>query len=186
VTRSSLAVVVTLGLLMGCERPYLIWTPREPLSARRGSVAVSVEDHRADTASLGRAFGWGGVPRDIVVRPDHVRERFERLAKEATITAGLGLVQPAEVPTARLKLDVDALDCDGVGRRAKATLSVRLSIAAADSSPKLAAQVIAAQGEGSGCQTALAVALDVLLDELASRLVEGPAHDAAIGTVTES
>ena len=179
---AKLALCVGLaGALASCERPYLTWTPREPLSARRGRVAIAVEDHRPDRGSLGRVFGWGGVPREIAVGSDHVRERIERLAKEATVTAGLGRGQPAEPPTARLRLDVDALGCDGLGARAHATLSVRLSIAAPDGAPRLAPTVIDTRGDGRGCQAAFEGALDLLLDELAARLVDGPAHDAALG-----
>jgi hypothetical protein len=179
--RGVVVLCVALGM-SGCERPYLIWTPREPLSARRGQVAISVEDHRAARGSLGRAFGWGGVPREIIVADDHVRDRLERLAKEATITAGLGLLQPAQPPTARLRLDVDTLDCDGTGRRAHAALAVRMTIVSpADGNARFGPQLIDARAEGRGCQAALAGALDVLLDELAARLVEGPAHEAALG-----
>ena len=179
---AALALTAILGLA-ACERSYLTWTPREPLSARRGRVSVAVEDHRAgDKRALGRAFGWGGVPRDILVDGDHVRARIERLAKEATVTAGLGLPAPAEEPTSRLHLDIDALSCDGLDLTARATLSVRFSITTPEDEPRLPTQVIDARGKGHGCQDALGVALDVLLDELAARLVEGPAHDAALGT----
>jgi len=176
-------LVATSVLLVGCERPYLTWTPREPLSARRGKVSIAVEDHReGDKRALGRAFGWGGVPREILVADDHVRERIERLAKEATITAGLGLPAPAEEPTSRLHIEIDALFCDGLTMNARATLSVRFSITTPEGVVRFPTQLIDARGKGHGCQAALALALDELLDELAARLVDGPAHDAALGT----
>jgi len=169
------------ALLAACSRPYLTWTPREPLSARRGHVQVVVEDRRVDRALLGRAFVWGGAPVEIRVRGDEVQSRVERLAKEAVVTAGLGLGATAEPPTGRLLVDVDALECDGSSWHARASLSVRASVTAPDGTTRVRPIVIDGKGEGSGCQLAHSGALDVLLDELAARLFEGPMHDAVLG-----
>jgi hypothetical protein len=172
------------ALLGGCNRPYLTWTPREPLAARRGHVQVIVEDRRADRALLGRAFGWGGARMEIRVRGDEVQARVERLTKEAVVTAGLGLGATAEPPTGRLLIDVDAIECDGTSWHARASLSVRVAVAAPDGMMRVSPIVIDGKGEGRGCQLAFAGALDVLLDELAARLVEGPVHDAVLGGAT--
>ncbi len=177
-----LAVVGLVGLvgLPACERPYLTWTPREPLSARHGRVAVAVDDRRADRALLGHAFGWGGTPREILADRDHARARVERLTKEALVTAGVGLFTPGEPPTARLAVEIDAMACEGLGRAARADVALRLTVRAADGTARLAAQAIAARGEGRGCQAAFEKALDEVLDELGARFVEGATHEALL------
>jgi hypothetical protein len=176
-----LCAAVGMVTLAGCEPPYLTWTPREPLAARRGHIAISVEDQRpGDPAKLGRAFGWGGEPRDILVDRDHVRARIERLTKEATVTAGLGLWTPGEAPSARLRVEVDALSCDGTGLDAYATLLVYYSIYDADGSRRLGPQPVPTISRGHGCEVAFEHALDTLMDELSSAFVEGPVHDALV------
>jgi hypothetical protein len=182
-----LCAVVGAVTLAACEPPYLTWTPREPLAARRGHVAVSVEDRRpGDLAKLGRAFGWAGAPRDILVDRDHVRARIERLTKEATVTAGLGLWTPAEAPSARLRVSVDALSCDGTRLDAHATLLVHYSIHDADGSQRLAPQTVTTTSNGHGCELAFEHALDTLMDELSSAFVEGPVHDALVPPPVEA
>jgi hypothetical protein len=123
---------------------------------------------------------------EIRVGGDEVQSRVERLTKEAVVTAGLGLGATAEPPTGRLILDVDALECNGSNWKARASLSVRVSAAAPDGASRVAPIVIDGKGEGRGCQLALAGALDVLLDELAARLVEGPLHDAVLGRTAQT
>ena len=180
--RRALFVLVLAGctrVLAGCNRPYLTWTLREPLASRRGHVAVAVDDHRA--GSLGTAYGFAGVLLDVNIPPDEPRFRLERLVSEALYTAGLGLADPARASTARVRLGIEALTCDGKHLHARSTVVVAFVVEDLAGAPVVGPEHIELSGSGRGCQDAYSESLDRLFDELAARLVEGPAHEAALG-----
>ena len=168
-------------MLAGCNRPYLAWSQREPLASRRGHVAVVVDDHR--TGSLGTAYGFAGVPLAVEVSPDEPRARLERLVSEALFTAGLGLADPARASTARVRLGIEALTCDGKHLYARSTVVVTFAVEDLAGAPVVGPERIELPGSGRGCQAAYSDSLDRLFDELGARLVEGPAHEAALGLV---
>jgi hypothetical protein len=176
--------VRALALLLvsaGCNTPYLAWTPREPLAARRGRVAIAVEDRRERPGELGVAYGFGGVPEIVRVDATEPRMRLARLAMEALYTSGLSPRDPAGIPTARLALALDELRCDGRHFRAHATIVLSWTVLAPDGTQRTAPVKLTLSGKGHGCGDAFHDVLDQVLDELAAALVEGPAHDAAIG-----
>jgi hypothetical protein len=76
---------------------------------------------------------------------------------------------------------LEALRCDGLTRRARASLSVKWAILDPDGAPRTDAMSFSASGTGPGCERALGDALDQLLDELAAKLVEGPVREAVLG-----
>jgi hypothetical protein len=174
----ALALVL---LAAGCNAPYLTWTPREPLAARRGQVSIAVEDHRAQPGELGVAYGFGGVPVEVRVDDTEPRARLLRLATEALYTSGLSPRDPAGIPSARLALALDELRCEGTRYRAHATISLSWNVLAPDGTQRTAPAHLTLRGKGHGCGDAFHDVLDQVLDELAAALVEGPAHDAAIG-----
>ena len=176
-------LLLLFALAAGCNRPYLTWTQREPLAARRGHVAVAVDDHRA--GSLGTGYGFAGVPRDVEVPRDEPRARLDRLVTEALYTAGLGLPDPTLALTARVRLGVETLACDGRKLRAKSTVAVVFSVEDPAGATQVGPERIELSGAGRGCEDAYADSLDRLFDELAARLVEGPAHQAALGVAPE-
>lgn len=180
--RAPLGLALLVGIAGGCSHSYLRWAPREPLSARRGRLAISVEDRRpGDHREVGLAFGLGGVPREILIPVDEPRARLHRLASEAALTAGIGLPAVGEPPTARLSIGLDHLRCDGTGFTARAELRATVSLLGPDGAERLAPELVSLDGKGRGCDRAFAEALDKLLDELAARLVEGPWHEASLG-----
>lgn len=190
--RRALVVTTLAGLalagLAGCNPPYLTWAQREPLAARRGHVIVSIEDHRS--GSLGTAYGFAGVPLAVELAPDEPRARLERLVSEALYTAGLGLAAPsygpARTPTARVRLGIEAMTCDGKHLRARSTVAVAFSVEDLAGATIVGPERIELAGNGRGCQDAYRESLDRLFDELAARLVEGPAHQAALGLAPEA
>lgn len=174
-------LLLSLLPLGACNRPYFVWSPREPLASRHGRVALAVDDRRpGDHGIVGRGFGIGGIPEDVRVADAEPHDRLQRLLVEATLTAGIGIADVAEPPTARVSLALDALACDGATLAARADIRVTLAIAGADGTPRLAPETFALVGKGRGCRLAYYEAFDRLLDELAARLVEGPVHDAVL------
>ncbi len=166
---------------VGCSRPYFTWSPREPLASRRGRVAISVDDARqGDHEIVGRAFGVGGIPEDVRVGANEPSERLRRLLTEASLTAGIGLADPAETPSARVSLRLATMMCHGETSKAQAALQVIFTITDAGGSPRLAPETIALTGKSRGCKDAYYELFDHLLDEVAARLVEGPAHEAVL------
>lgn len=178
--RRAVALVAVLASLgPACARPYLRWTPREPLTARRGKLAILVDDVRTgDPRVLGRAYGFGGVPRDVILDEGEVATRLGQLGREAATTAGLGLASTGEAPDARIQLRLEVLRCDGRGRTARAELALAWAITGPDGTPRTDAMRVDAKGSGSGCELAVRDVLDQLLDELAAKLVSGPSHEA--------